>query len=62
MKGEHKVLWAGFQAEGTGGKVSLRVATDEAREVGKGWSAEDLEFHLVDIHFFFPFISILRTC
>lgn len=51
MKGEHKVLWASFQAEGTEGKVSLGVAKDEAREGGKGWSTEDLEFHFADIRF-----------
>lgn len=37
MKGEYKVLWVGFQAEGTGGaKVRLGVAKGEAGEMGKG--------------------------
>lgn len=36
MKVEDEVLWVGFQAEGTGAKVKLGVAKDEAREGGKG--------------------------
>lgn len=59
MLGKYKILCAGFQAEGTGVTVSLGVAKDEAREVGKCWSTEDLEFHLVNIHFLLFFISIL---
>ena len=38
---------------------ALGVAKDEAREVGKGWSTEDGELHLVDICFLLSFIS---TC
>lgn len=53
MIGKYKIFCAGFQAEGTGIKISLGVAKDEAREVGKCWSTEDLEFHLVNIHFYF---------
>lgn len=45
--------------EGMGAKVRLRVAKDGAREVGKDWSTEDGEIHLVDICFLFSFISIL---
>lgn len=41
MKGKYKVLWVGFQAEGTGANVRLGAAI-EAREVEKGWSVEDL--------------------
>lgn len=49
----------GFSGRGNRSKVSLGVAKDEAREVGKCWSTEDLEFHLVNIHFLLFFISIL---
>lgn len=59
MIGKYKICWASFQAEGTGVEVRLGVAKDEATEVGKCWSTEDLEFHLVNIHFLFFFISIL---
>ena len=52
MKVEYKVLWVGFQVEGRGAKVRLRVAKDGAREVGKDWSTEDGELHLADICFF----------
>lgn len=52
MKVEYKVLWVGFQVEGMGAKVRLRVAKDGAREVGKDWSTEDGELHLADICFF----------
>ena len=59
MKVEYKVLWVGFHVEGMGTKVRLRVAKDGAREVGKNWSTEDGELHLVDICFLFSFVSIL---
>ena len=59
MKVEYKVLWVGFHVEGMGTKVRLREAKDGAREVGKDWSTEDGELHLVDICFLFSFISIL---
>lgn len=52
MKGEYKVLWAGFQAEGTGAKVRLGVGKEETRDGEKGWSPEGLEFHLVNICFY----------
>lgn len=45
--------------ERMGAKVRLRVAKDGAREVGKDWSTEDGEIHLVDICFLFSFVSIL---
>lgn len=51
----------GFQVEGMGAKVRLRVAKDGAREVGKDWSTEDGEIHLVDICFLFSFVSLIFT-
>lgn len=46
--------------EGMGAKVRLRVAEDGAREVGKDWSTEDGELHLVDICFPFFFYKYFR--
>lgn len=59
MQVEYKILWVGFQAEGMGAKVRLRVAKNGARKLGKDWSTEDGELHLVDICVLFSFISIL---